>query len=104
MNEIVEKIKQNLIDAIEECAWVVEGGDAHDLIDAAEQAHAAMAKALACIQYFERIQYRLSNGIDLECATCKHLEEGTIVKFWCENPICEEVGGKGSQWEWCGIQ
>ena len=109
MNEIVEKIKQNLTDAIEECAWVVEGGDAHDLIDAVEQAHAAMAKALACIQYSERIQYRLSKGINLQCAICKYLREGVFVEADTNRKIsnfeCTNLSCKGNdQWEWCGIQ
>lgn len=48
-----EEIKMGLIDAIEEASWVVEGGDAHDLIDAVEKAHASMADALAYIRELE---------------------------------------------------
>ena len=48
-----EEIKKGLVEAIEEASWVVEGGDAHDLIDAVENAHASMADALALIQQLE---------------------------------------------------
>lgn len=48
-----DEIKKGLVEAIEEASWVVEGGDAHDLIDAVEKAHASMADALACIQQLE---------------------------------------------------
>lgn len=48
-----EEIKKGLVEAIEEASWVVEGGDAHDLIDAVEKAHASMADALAYIQQLE---------------------------------------------------
>ena len=104
----IETIKQNLINAIEECAWVVEGGDAHDLIDAAEQAHAAMVEALSCIKYLECVRDRLSRGVDFQCATCKHLKEWIFVEsdsqrsisgFKCRNPICEDENGKNSGWE-----
>ena len=49
-----EEIKKGLVEAIEEASWVVEGGDAHDLIDAVDKAHASMADALAYIQQLER--------------------------------------------------
>lgn len=42
-----KEIKKGLIEAIEEASWVVEGGDAHDLMDAVYKAHASMADALA---------------------------------------------------------
>lgn len=48
-----EEIKKGLVEAIEEASWAVEGGDAHDLIDAVENAHASMADALAYIQQLE---------------------------------------------------
>lgn len=48
-----EEIKKGLVEAIEEASWVVEGGDAHDLIDAVENAHASMADALSLIQQLE---------------------------------------------------
>ena len=48
-----EEIKKGLVEAIEEASWVVEGGDAHDLIDAVDKAHASMADALAYIQQLE---------------------------------------------------
>lgn len=48
-----EEIKKGLVEAIEEASWVVEGGDAHDLIDAVENAHASMADALTYIQQLE---------------------------------------------------
>lgn len=49
-----EEIKKGLVEAIDEANWVVEGGDAHDLIDAVEKAHASMADALAYIRQLER--------------------------------------------------
>ena len=48
-----DEIKKGLVETIEECAWVVEGGDAHDLQDACDKAHASMADALALIQQLE---------------------------------------------------
>ena len=48
-----EEIKKGLVEAIEEASWVVEGGDAHDLIDAVDKAHASMADALAYIRQLE---------------------------------------------------
>lgn len=50
-----EEIKKELVEAIEEASWVVEGGDAHDLIDAVEKAHASMADTLAYIQQLEML-------------------------------------------------
>ena len=41
------------MEAIEEASWVVEGGDAHDLQDACDMAHASMADALAYIKQLE---------------------------------------------------
>lgn len=41
------------MEAIEEASWVVEGGDAHDLQDACDMAHASMADALAYTQQLE---------------------------------------------------
>ena len=49
-----EEIKKGLVEVIEEASWVVEGGDAHDLIDVVDKAHASMADALAYIQQLER--------------------------------------------------
>lgn len=48
-----DEIKKGLVEAIDEASWVVEGGDAHDLIDAVYKAHAGMADALAYIQQLE---------------------------------------------------
>ena len=66
-----EEIKKGLIEAIEETSWVVEGGNAHDLIDACEMAHASMADALAYIQKLEAqvprwisVEERLPEGED----------------------------------------
>ena len=54
-----EEIKKGLIEAIEEASWVVEGGDAHDLMDAVNKAHASMADALAYIQQLEMREWDL---------------------------------------------
>lgn len=48
-----DEIKRGLVEAIEEVSWVTEGGDAHDLIDTCEKAHASMADALAYIRQLE---------------------------------------------------
>ena len=54
-----DEIKKGLVEAIEEASWVVEGGDAHDLVDAVEKAHASMADALAYIQQLEIREWEL---------------------------------------------
>lgn len=53
MTKRTDEIKKGLVETIEEIAWVVEGGDAHDLQDACDMAHASMADALALIQQLE---------------------------------------------------
>lgn len=54
MMKTSEKIKNGIVEAIDEVRWVVEGGDAHDLQDACDKAHASMADALALIEQLER--------------------------------------------------
>lgn len=49
-----EEIKKGIVESIEELSWVVEGGDAHDLQDACNKAHACMADALSLIDQLER--------------------------------------------------
>lgn len=53
MAKTPDEIKKGIVEAIEEVSWVVEGGDAHDLQDACDKAHASMADALALIEQLE---------------------------------------------------
>lgn len=48
-----EEIKKEISEAMEELSWVVEGGDAHDLQDACDKAHACLADTLALIERLE---------------------------------------------------
>lgn len=54
MMKTPDEIKKGIVEAIDEVSWVVEGGDAHDLQDACDKAHASMADALALIDQLER--------------------------------------------------
>lgn len=58
-----DEIKKGLIDASEEARWVVESGDAHDLIDAVENAHVSMTDALA---YIEQLEAALAAKNDMD--------------------------------------
>ena len=49
-----EEIKRDMIECMEEANWVVEVGDAHDLIDSVEKAHETMADALSFIRRLEQ--------------------------------------------------
>jgi len=48
-----EEIKKEISKTMEELSWVVEGGDAHDLQDACDKAHACLADTLALIERLE---------------------------------------------------
>ena len=48
-----EEIKKEISEAMEELSWVVEGGDAHDLQDTCDKAHACLADTLALIERLE---------------------------------------------------
>lgn len=48
-----EEIKKEISETMEELSWVVEGGDAHDLQDACDKAHACLADTLALIERLE---------------------------------------------------
>ena len=103
MNEIVEKIKHSLIDAIEECAWVVEGGDAHDLIDAVEKAHASMAESLTLIRQLERERdtaVEILRDFNM-CAGCNHNGCANCRRF---DDVTRRNRDLQDNWEWCGIQ
>lgn len=101
-----EEIKRGLVDAIEEASWVVEGGDAHDLIDAVEKAHASMADALAYIQQLEHERdaavEQLRRGYR-ECTSCKFSEDTPE-----NNKVCGECRVTDdllySNWQWRGVQ
>lgn len=49
-----DEIKRDMIECMEDASCVVEYGDAHDLIDAVEKAHATMADGLSLIRRLER--------------------------------------------------
>ncbi len=104
-----DEIKKGLVEAIEEASWVVEGGDAHDLIDAVELAHVSMADALALIQQLERERDAAVEELKkFNCASCIH-EELQADEEPCarcnRNWICEiSKDLRKSHWQWRGVQ
>ena len=48
-----EDIKKEISETMDELSWVVEGGDAHDLQDACDKAHATFADTICLIQRLE---------------------------------------------------
>lgn len=108
--EQIETIKQNLIDAIEECAWVVEGGDAHDLIDAVEKAHASMAESLDLVRQLENERIVMLEDMRSICTLCVYAMPcypfdcaGKDMGELCEKCPCRDCI-KGSKWQWRGVQ
>lgn len=102
-----DEIKKGLVEAIEETAWVVEGGDAHDLQDVCDMAHASMADALAYIQQIEAERDAAVKDIVHTCATCKHYfynkADGSDCEYDCmDGP--EGCHNGNTRWEWCGVQ
>ena len=94
-----EEIKKGLVEAIEETAWVVEGGDAHDLQDACDMAHASMADALALIQQLEAERDAAVRDCGcFPCQTCEERENGDLC------PMCEIRGGYRSFHQWRGVR
>lgn len=93
-----EEIKKGIVEAIEEVSWVVEGGDAHDLQDACDKAHASMADALAIIEQLER--ERDAAVAELKgygCASCKYL-------MFPSTYTCGEKCIDFCNWEWHGVK
>lgn len=105
-----EEIKKGLVEAMEETSWVVEGGDAHDLQDACDMAHASMADALAYIHQLERERDALLEIVrnEADCQVCKHIKEecdGDCSFCEIEGPCaCARCTTDGSHWEWAGIK
>lgn len=99
MSKTPDEIKMGLVEAIEEASWVVEGGDAHDLIDAVEKAHASMADALACIRQLEAERNKAVKDLVFvcDCRVCKHYGHKAN-----EGP-CRFCGIRQAHWEWRGL-
>lgn len=98
-----EEIKKGLVEAIEEASWVVEGGDAHDLIDTVEKAHVSMAYALTYIQQLERERDMAVDDIEcgICCETCAHYDTPSS-----DQPCatCNKGWAKHGNWQWHGVQ
>lgn len=86
-----KEIKKGFIDAMEDASWVVEGGDAHDLIDAVEKAHASMADALACI---ERLEAQIPRWISVEETLPKYGERVLITEGTCVFEAYRSISNK----------
>lgn len=123
-----EEIKKEISEAMEELSWVVEGGDAHDLQDACDKAHACLADTLALIERLEKscdgafeTRKKLFDGIaellealnklqaerdavmrDMtkNCASCKYAGFNNPGSDGC--PYVEQCQNYG-KWEWRGI-
>lgn len=65
-----EEIKKEISETMEELSWVVEGGDAHDLQDACDKAHACLADTLALIERLESEVSFYKNISALNAKTC----------------------------------
>ncbi len=103
-----EEVKDGIVKAIETASWVVEGGDAHDLLDAVEQLHATCTDALALIRQLERERDAAIADVKSLCSTnyfsgnfceyCKHNEPDGQCHHHCI-PYSSEWG-----WEWRGVK
>ena len=101
-----DEIKRGLVEAIEEAAWVVEGGDAHDLLDAVDKAHASMADALSYIQQLERERDQAVKDLARakDCINCKHASECKTGAHDCYHCHEKECPCLTCQYEWRGVQ
>lgn len=112
-----EEIKRDMIECMEEANWVVEVGDAHDLIDSVEKAHETMADALSFIRrleqdnaqkderirQLEREKEAMLRQLSMLCEACKYWESPMSCKecSTCTNPW--KVNPK-KNWEWRGVE
>ena len=85
-----DEIKKGLVEAMEETSWVVEGGDAHDLQDACDMAHASMADGLAYIKQLEQENKLLLDYLKFygRCENCKHVDR--VIKEADGTRLCPE--------------
>lgn len=79
-------------------SWVVEGGDAHDLQDACDKAHASMADALSLIEQLERERDAAVEILrSMHCDTCIYDEHYPLPNVCLD---CIEY----CNWEWRGVK
>ena len=121
-----EKIKTRLIKAIEEASWVVEDGDAHDLIDVEDAFITVYSRDI--INLLESLSAKLEHAgrerdallRDLRdadqnnCEYCTHRRDATAHESCekldyacgdCERDDCHcKMCAGGSNWEWRGAE